>query len=369
MISQIRGNTQIKAATIDVERLMADFLKNRTWVVSTTDDAVIRGVGAPQQASDVVNKAYADAIKTYADNLIKGLKYKTEVDLVATTNITLDGQQTVDGIATTVDMRVAATGQTDPFMNGVWVVKAGPWIRATDMAAGTNAGSSYFFVQRGNAEKDTGWVCASDRGFDVVGTSALTFVKFTAAASYSAGFGIAIDTGNVLKVDTANLVDNITIEVDANNKIKVKRINKSNINFGLGATQVNAADIPVSDIAGITAGSNVQQVLEQLKTLIGSGGGAGFLKIRGQVMTCSNGVCEALTVTGQPTITIDPNTVQVYYGGLRQVIGSVNAGDPTNRAYWNDYIYNPDTRVITFADNTISSLQSYIVVDFDYQIA
>ena len=367
MITQIRGSSQIKAGTVDVQRLMADFLKNHTWIVSSADDAVIRGLGAPVQASDAVNKAYADSIKTYADNLIKGLKYKTEVDLIAKSNITLSGTQLIDNVTTPLDSRVAAVGQADPLTNGIWIVKAGAWVRATDMAAGTNAGSSYFFVQRGDAEKDTGWVCANDAGTDVVGSSALTFVKFTSASSYSAGFGIAIDTGNVLKVNTGTLVDNITIEVDGNGKVQVKKINQTHIDFGFGVDQVNAASIPVADIAGITSGSNLQQVLEEMKTLIGAGGGSNP-KVTGQVLTCTAGVCQALTVSGQPSISIDANSIQVYYGGLRQVKGAVNAGDPTNRLYWNDYVYNAATRVITFADNTIDSLQSYVVVDFEYQV-
>lgn len=54
--------------------------------------------------------------------------------VVATTaNITLSGTQTIDGVAVVADDRVLVKNQTTTTENGIYIVAASTWSRATDM--------------------------------------------------------------------------------------------------------------------------------------------------------------------------------------------------------------------------------------------
>lgn len=57
--------------------------------------------------------------------------FVTDVATVATSNITLSGEQTINGVLTSAS-RVAVVGQTNQTQNGIYVSGAGAWTRATD---------------------------------------------------------------------------------------------------------------------------------------------------------------------------------------------------------------------------------------------
>lgn len=58
---------------------------------------------------------------------------RAAVVTVATSNITLSGEQTIEGVAVVSGDRVLVTGQTDASENGIWVAASGAWSRADDM--------------------------------------------------------------------------------------------------------------------------------------------------------------------------------------------------------------------------------------------
>lgn len=58
------------------------------------------------------------------------------VDVVATSNITLSGPQTIDGIALVAGNTVLAATQTSSVNNGIYVVQAGAWTRAVNFPSG-----------------------------------------------------------------------------------------------------------------------------------------------------------------------------------------------------------------------------------------
>jgi hypothetical protein len=104
----------------------------------------------------------------------------TAVKTVALTNITLSGTQTVNGVALVATDRILVTGQTLGENNGVWVVAAGAWTRATDsdsdaelrgfivsVSGGTYAGYKYINT---NASTIT------------IGTTAVTYSEFSNVA-------------------------------------------------------------------------------------------------------------------------------------------------------------------------------------------
>jgi hypothetical protein len=63
------------------------------------------------------------------------------VNSVSTTNVTLAGLQTIDGVAGSVGQRVLLTGQSTASQDGVWQQQATAWTRPTDFASGSIADS------------------------------------------------------------------------------------------------------------------------------------------------------------------------------------------------------------------------------------
>lgn len=57
---------------------------------------------------------------------------KWGVRLVATSNLTLSGTQTIDGVAGAVGDRILVAGQTLPAQNGIYVMRSTAWVRADD---------------------------------------------------------------------------------------------------------------------------------------------------------------------------------------------------------------------------------------------
>ncbi len=84
--------------------------------------------------------------------------WKGAARAVATTNITLSGAQTIDGVACVNGDRVLCTGQTAGSANGLYVVAAGAWARAGDMAATADAiPGSTVTVSEGSIWANTKW--------------------------------------------------------------------------------------------------------------------------------------------------------------------------------------------------------------------
>jgi hypothetical protein len=66
--------------------------------------------------------------------------------------------------------------------------------------------SAYVFVETGTTQADTGWVCTADQG-GTLGTTAITWVQFSGAGSYTAGTGLTL-TGTTFSLTTPVAVTN-----------------------------------------------------------------------------------------------------------------------------------------------------------------
>ena len=138
------------------------------------------------------------ATKNYVDNVAQGLVVKAPSLCATTANITLSGTQTIDGIAVVAGNRVLVKNQTTASQNGIYVVSASAWTRATDMDTWAEVPSAFTFVQTGTTQADSGWVCTSDPG-GTIGTTAITWSQFSSAGSYVAGTGLTL-TGNSFSI-------------------------------------------------------------------------------------------------------------------------------------------------------------------------
>jgi len=165
----------------------------------------ITNLATPTSENDAANKAYVDGARA-------GLDVKGSVRAATTANITLTGEQTIDGVGVVAGDRVLVKNQTTGSENGIYVVASGSWGRASDADTSDKVTSGMFtFVESGSTNGDTGWVLATD-GSIAVGTTSLTFSKFTSQGEILAGDGMT-KSGNTLNaIGTAN---RISVSADA----------------------------------------------------------------------------------------------------------------------------------------------------------
>lgn len=127
---------------------------------------------------------FTDTIRSFAttDELNaaqSGLTVKVPVRATTTANITLSGEQTIDGVAVVAGNRVLVKDQTLAKDNGIYVVAAGAWARAADLDASDEMVSGVFtFVEEGTVYDNWGFVLATNNVI-TLGTTAIQFVPFT----------------------------------------------------------------------------------------------------------------------------------------------------------------------------------------------
>ena len=177
--------------------------------------AVIETNLAAGTAATHTTLASAKSIKTYVDDTRTGLEVKDSVVVATTGNITLSGTQTIDGIAVTAGQRVLVKDQSIATQNGIYVVASGAWSRSTDADTAEEFNSGcFFFVEKGTANADNGFVMSQDTTI-TFGTTDITFSQFSGAGQITAGDGLA-KTGDTLSVNTSTGItvtnDNVVID-------------------------------------------------------------------------------------------------------------------------------------------------------------
>ncbi len=119
------------------------------------------------------------APKQYVDNAVASLAsgaFKSPVKAATTANITLSGTQTIDGVALVADDRVLVKNQTTASGNGIYLVKVGAWVRATDFDAWSEIFGTSVIVDQGTTQADTVWICTANAG-GTLGTTNVTFAQ------------------------------------------------------------------------------------------------------------------------------------------------------------------------------------------------
>jgi hypothetical protein len=180
----------------------------------------------PSDATDAATKAYVDSVAA-------GLDVKPSVAAASTANLTLSGEQTIDGVSVVAGNRVLVKDQSTASQNGIYVAAAGSWARAADMAAASNAAGAFTFVEAGTVAAGRGYVVSSGA---VVGTDALVWTQFSGGASYTAGDGIAISGGSI----AVDLATDPGLEISGG-KLRAKVDSSGVITRAAGGLNVQAA--------------------------------------------------------------------------------------------------------------------------------
>jgi hypothetical protein len=165
----------------------------------------LTNVATPTDANDAANKAYVDAARS-------GLDVKASVRAATTANITLSGEQTIDGVSVAAGDRVLVKNQSTGSENGIYVCAAGAWARATDADVDAEVTPGLFtFVEEGTVAADSGWVLTTN-GAITVGTTSLAFAQFSGTGQVTAGDGLTKSGSTLNVVGTA---DRITANADS----------------------------------------------------------------------------------------------------------------------------------------------------------
>jgi ribosomal protein S6E (S10) len=131
--AQITGQTTTLSSKAD-----------QTNVTQTITAATVTGLSLPLTTSDAANKGYVDQLIS-SSNSIQKVRVATTVDII------LSGTQTVDAVNLNVGDRVLVKNQTNNNDNGVYVVAAGAWTRASDLDTWSEAVGYHVHVDEGNS--------------------------------------------------------------------------------------------------------------------------------------------------------------------------------------------------------------------------
>ena len=141
---------------------------------------------------------YGIATKNYVDTRIDGLDWKEEVVVRTTANITLSGEQTIDGVLTSAS-RVLVMAQTNQINNGIYTSAAGAWSRTSDADTGAEIFYATMMIVGGTLYANTQWTC-SNSTLPVIGVDNITFAQVAGAGVYTYGTYLKL-TGNVFDID------------------------------------------------------------------------------------------------------------------------------------------------------------------------
>lgn len=197
------------------------------------------------------------------------------------TNSGAQAALTIDSILMTVGARVLIQGQTNQFENGIYDVTtvgtgATNWVltRSSDgdsyqpnSDTALNAGS-YFFTTQGSQNAGSSFVLTAPLGEIIIGVDSIVFSQFSAAGSFSAGNGIAINgtiiSANVDGVTTDIISGNISIKTSANlTTPNIGDATFSSITWNtLSNGNVTANNLSIGNIANITGNLRVDGIIQ-----------------------------------------------------------------------------------------------------------
>ena len=309
--------------------------------------------GAPSSDLHAATKAYVDATAT-------GLDVKASCRFASTANIsTRSGPMTIDGGAAVAGDRVLLKDQSAASQNGIYVVAAGAWSRATDADTSAEVTAGMFtFIADGETHADCGFVLTTNDTI-TLGTTDLTFEQFSGAGQITAGGGLTKD-GNYLTVVTASS-DRIVVNADSID------LGQPTVTSSSGIVGINFVQSQVIDIYGRTTGSTTAAVRT------GSTSQTGILQLTDS--TSSTSTTTAATPASVKTAYDLANAALPKTGGTMtgkvttgaggatyaSVLLGVSAADPTSPVsgdLWNNTgaikFYNGATKTLAFLDSNIT---------------
>lgn len=142
----------------------------------------------------------ADSFQSIA-GAVSVTAWKSPCAVATTGNITLSGEQTIDGVLTSAS-RVLVKNQTTQSQNGIYVSDASTWTRATDADDAAELEGAAVGVTQGTTQQNTVWLQTSDN--ITLGSTAIAWQQI----GFGFGSGITNSAANnvIMKSDGTNAV-------------------------------------------------------------------------------------------------------------------------------------------------------------------
>lgn len=165
---------------------------------STTSDADSVSAAAAAASASLAETARvaAEAAQAAAEAASAGIKWRPQVKAATTVNITLSAPQTIDGVSCIAGDRVLVKDQAAPAENGVYLVAAGAWTRATDADSWDELVSQAVSIEQGATSADSQWICTVNSG-GTLGVTAVTWAAFLATPRDNSVSSSKIQSGAV----------------------------------------------------------------------------------------------------------------------------------------------------------------------------
>lgn len=162
---------------------------------SSEDDAEVSETSAAAYA------AAAAASAAEAAGYVNGLKWKTSVKAATTANVSLTGEQTIDGVALVTGDRVLVKDQSSTAGNGVYTVNTGAWVRSSDCDTWEELVSAVTAVEDGTSNADKVYMCSVNSG----GTLETDAVAFTQILGQVAASSVSFDDTGLANASGADV--------------------------------------------------------------------------------------------------------------------------------------------------------------------
>lgn len=185
----------------------------------------------------------------FASSTNPGWQPKVEVATATTANITLSGEQTLDGILTSAS-RVLVKNQTTQSQNGIYVSAAGAWARSTDMDVAAEFVYAVVTVTAGAMQIGSTWVTTNATA-PTVGTTSIVWAEVVAPQISSTLSGAGLSVKGVAGSSAAAIAD-IVAGTDGH----ILRRSGSTLGFGqivaAGITDATITNAKLANVATAT---------------------------------------------------------------------------------------------------------------------